>query len=227
MSNQAKEQNERLIKLINSTTVDTDYLYDSDRLLDEKMQLLAMNCGKVLDFGKSSRVRFNLFKEDQVVTVDINEHADYPDVIDDICDVRCLEWESIDGIVCLSVLEHVYAPHRAVENLYRLLRKDGYCLVHVPFLWRYHASPDLQQQDYFRFTRDGLAYLFKDFSEVTIYPVRGPYSTIFNLFRMWKGRIEKTFGQGVNKFVDKIFCFVSRNNDLVLQASGYFLWAKK
>ena len=51
-----------------------------------------------------------------------------------------------------------------------------------------HAPRDFKLSDYFRFSRDGVAYMFKDFSSVVIYPTRkgrsSALSLIFNLKRL-------------------------------------------
>lgn len=227
MNENAFKTNEELIRIIRETNVDTSYIYDSDKYLDEKIGFLAANCKSILDVGKCSRGRFKLFNPDQITTVDINQYDGYPDVVDDLCNIQNLKWGSFDGIVCMSVLEHVYAPHIAVENLHKLLKKDGYCLIHVPFLYRYHGSSDLKLQDYYRFTRDGVAYLFKDFSEVTMYPIRGSHSAIFNLFGFWKPRVEKLFGQSLNRIIDNIARLFTRGDEENTQVSGYYLWLKK
>lgn len=222
----AQQTNKTLIQLIQACKVDTGYLYEPDRLLDEKIGHLAHHCPRVLDFGKSSRHRYALFADGQIITSDINQFDGYPDVIDDICNIQNLQWGSYDGIICLAVLEHVYAPHLAVDNLHRLLTDDGICFAYVPYLYRYHAPRDLVFQDYFRFSRDAIVYLFRDFSDVTIFPIRGRYSTILNMFTFWKHKVEKRLGFRVNRFVDRLFAFGGRPDE-VTQASGYFIWAKK
>lgn len=227
MVGNAYKTNDELIKIIKETEVDTSYAYESDRFLDERIGFLSSNCEHVLDVGKCSRDRFKLFHKDQITTVDINQYDGYPDVVDDLCNINSLKWGSFDGIICMSVLEHVYAPHLAVENLRKLLKKGGYCLIHVPFFYRYHGSLDLKMQDYYRFSRDGVAYLFRDFGEVTIYPIRGSHSSIFNLFRFWKPRIEKIFGQSANKVIDKIGGLFSRGDEALTQVSGFYIWARK
>jgi hypothetical protein len=110
-----------------------------------------------------------------------------------------------------------------VKNIYHLLKEDGYCLAFVPFLYTYHAPDSLQYQDYFRFTKDGLAYLFRDFSAVTLYPVRGRFSTICNLLPGWKGKIEHIFGQTINRILDSLL----PQTHHIKQVSGYNIWAQK
>jgi 2-polyprenyl-3-methyl-5-hydroxy-6-metoxy-1,4-benzoquinol methylase len=46
-----------------------------------------------------------------------------------------LEAGSVDVILCVSVLEHLWEPQRALAEMQRLLRPNGLCLVNVPS-WR-------------------------------------------------------------------------------------------
>jgi SAM-dependent methyltransferase len=221
-----QQTNDRLRAIIQRTKIDSTYLYRSDDLAEEKIRFLAENCEKVLDVGKSSRKRYAYFRAGQALTLDINPFDDYPDIIDDLCNLEHDLTAQFDGIVCLAVIEHVYDPQAAVKNLYTMLKPGGYCFAYVPFLYRYHAPPDLKYQDFFRYTRDGVAYLFRDFAEVTVYPCRGGYSTIFNLVGVWKDQVERRFGQGINKRIDQLGSLIhKRSNEL--QASGYFIWSVK
>jgi len=214
---------ENFIKRIKRIKIDTKYQYDIETLYDEKIGFMVKNCKNVLDIGKSSRSRFKWFKKEQITTLDINEYDDYPDILDDICDLKSLEPESFDAIICNAILEHVYSPESAINNLYSILRNGCYILAYIPFLWRYHAPDDLYFQDFYRFTKDGIAYLFRNFSDVTLFPVRGEYSTILNIHKDWKRRIERKFGQKLNLLIDRIF----RSKNEKVQVSGYVVWAKK
>ena len=225
---QIQQRNEHLQALIHRVTVNSNYLYNANLLLDEQVGFLAEHCQHVLDFGKSSRHRYDLFRPDQITTVDINQFENYPDIIDDICDLQHIQPDSYDGVICMAVLEHVYDPQQAVKNIYNTLHSGGYCLAYLPFLYRYHAPDDFTFQDYFRFTRDGIAYLFRDFASVVLYPYRGPYSTIFNLWEPWKSRIEnKRYGPRINQIIDKIGIFLNSKVNHKNQASGYYVWAIK
>ena len=55
-----------------------------------------------------------------------------------------------DKIICLAVLEHVYDPFKAIENLRSMLKENGIIYGFVPYLYKYHAPMDLKYQDYFR-----------------------------------------------------------------------------
>ena len=216
------DKNEGLIEVIQRAKVDTSYCYDSQKIMDDKIAYLAENCQSVLDFGKSSRSHFELFKPGQVETADINQYEGYPDIICDICDASTLPQRKYDGIVCNAVIEHVYDPFAAVRNMYDLLEDGGICMCYAPFIFRYHAPGDLKFQDYFRFSRDGLALLFKDYSKVTLYSIRGRSSSALNYaVPGWK-KIEKRFGF-MNKMVDSVF----GGKESPLQVTGYVVWAEK
>ena len=217
------EKNKWLISLIQRVNYDPSFQYQLDNLLEEKIKFLSQNCSAVVDFGKSSREKFKYFQKGQIKTVDINKFNDYPDIIDDICELKSIQSDSVDGVICNAVLEHVYDPQAAVSNIFKILKVGGYCLIYVPFLYRYHAPLDLKFQDYFRFTKDGIAYLFRNFSEITLYPVRGKFSTMLNLMACWKKKVEKLFGDKINIIIDAILGGKKETD----QVSGYVVWLKK
>lgn len=203
--------------------IDINYQYNQEALYESKLYFLMKNCNNILDIGRGSNKWFKIFKKEQITTLDINKFNDYPDVIDDICDIKKVKLNSFDAIICNAVLEHVYAPELAVKNIHSILKKGGYFLGFMPFLWRYHAPKDLNFQDFFRFTKDGIAYLFRDFSQVTLFPSRGKYSSMLNLHQAWKKRIEKRFREKINFLIDRLF----RSKDNFEQVSGYIVWAVK
>ena len=222
---EARQQ--KLRDLISSVEIDRSFTYNDTALIEQSVRWLADNCTDVLDIGKSSRQFFEIFSSEQVTTLDINQFEDYPDIIDDICDPFHLQDAQYDGLVCLSVIEHVYDPQAAVRTLHRCLKPGGKVFVFVPFLFRYHAPRNLYFQDYYRFTRDGVAWLFRDFDNMTVYPVRGRLSSALNLQRYWKRRVEKRFGHKINRFADRIYDRLTHKSPAELQASGYYVWATK
>jgi hypothetical protein len=54
-----------------------------------------------------------------------------------------------------------------VSEIHRLLRPGGVCVLSTRFIHPYHPDP----HDYFRFTNDGLAHLFRAFAQVRIRPL--------------------------------------------------------
>ena len=67
--------------------------------------------------------------------------------------------DSVDNFVCISVLEHIPDPFRAVGEMKRTLKKGGKLLLMVPFLYPFHADPS----DFYRYTDKGLAVMLKGF----------------------------------------------------------------
>jgi SAM-dependent methyltransferase len=100
----------------------------------------------------------------------------HPDFVEDIHKLSFQD-NSIDGLFCIAVLEHVYDPKRAAEEIVRVLKPGGHALIYVPFVYRYHAHAN-DYRDYFRYTKDGIAYLFRDCAEITLCPVRGLFETL-------------------------------------------------
>ncbi len=169
------------------------------------------------------REKYKDIKSKQKETLDVNEFENYPDIIFDICDeLDSSLIEKYDKIICLAILEHVYNPFLAVKNLKSMLKENGTIFGYVPYLYHYHAPSDLKFQDYFRFSRDALIYLFKDFSELKLFPIRGRISTPLNILfaGRWKRYAEKT---PINILLDK---FISDEKN-IKQCSGFNFIAKK
>jgi len=215
------------LEAIRRVTVDHSFAYDSETLLTSKLNLMAANCSMVLDVGQSTRDKIKLFERERIETVEINAGEPLADIIDDICAPSRLQDDRYDGLVCLSVLEHVYDPFAAIQEIHKLLQTGGYLLLHLPFLFRYHAPHDLRFTDCYRFSRDGMAWLLRDFSEVTLYSIRGPYSSIFNLHKCWKKRVEAHFGMKPARWLDRLGTRFFNRPTSELQVSGYYAWARK
>jgi SAM-dependent methyltransferase len=82
--------------------------------------------------------------------------------------------ESYDAVVCLSALEHMPHPWRAMREMARVAKPGAAIVVDVPHLSRLHEVP----HDYFRFTPHSLVSLAQDcgLEVVKVRPVGGPLS---------------------------------------------------
>lgn len=56
--------------------------------------------------------------------------------------------KSIDMVFCISLLEHVSEPEKALAEIIRVLKPGGYFYCAVPFMYPFHSAPS----DYIRFT---------------------------------------------------------------------------
>jgi SAM-dependent methyltransferase len=163
-----------------------------DSFFREKMTKIFTDKSYIIDVGGGLRIdpsKNNRRKEHEWIdkylpnvkyTV-LDKVADYnPDLVGDIHDLP-LPDNSVDAILLINLLEHVEQPHKAVQEAYRVLKPGGYCYIDVPFLFYYHPMKGYYK-DYFRFTRDGLEYLTRDFKSTEIQNVRGAVATVMNLF---------------------------------------------
>lgn len=82
-------------------------------------------------------------------------------------------------VLSTEMLEHAREPHRVVEEIRRVLEPGGTVVLTTRFLFPVHEAPF----DYFRFTRFGLAHLFRAFADVTIQPDTGPVESLAVLFQ--------------------------------------------
>ena len=208
--------NARLQDITRRARVDLRYLHD-DRAR-EHIVAATRDCARILDVGAGMRGHLGALAG-RVETLDLNDFGDYPDILGDACSPFPSWMEGrYDAVIALAILEHVYDPPAAVANFRRALKPGGRLFLYVPWIWRYHAPPDLMFQDYQRLSRDGLAYLLRDFDGVTLYPIRGKYSAILNMLKFWKNGIERRFGMRLNRVVDAR-ASAWRNT---VQASGFF-----
>ncbi len=200
--------------------IDLRFLHDdkSRDFIVEQVQEAA----RILDVGASMRDHLGAISE-RTETMDINDFGDYPDILGDVCSPFPSDMEHrYDAIIALAILEHVYDPAAAVQNFRTSLKPGGQLFLYIPWMWRYHAPKELLFQDYQRLSRDGIAYLLRDFEEVTLFPLRGKWAARMNFFKFWKRNIEKRFGGVFNRMLD------SRVTDWrnTVQASGYFVSAR-
>lgn len=130
----------------------------------------------------------------------LDKVADYnPDIVGDVHNLPFPD-NSVEAFLCIYLLEHVEEPHRAIKEIYRSLKPGGYCFIQVPFIFYYHPMKGYYK-DYFRFTRDGLEYLCKDFSSFEMVGERGALATVMNLFPAFSKKtrffemLDKLFGK--------------------------------
>ena len=90
-------------------------------------------------------------------------------ILGDICSKNFLQenlkfTEYFDVIYSNNVFEHLKKPWIACSNINKLLKINGICITIVPFSQRYHESP----VDCFRYTHQGIKYLFEDEMEIEV-----------------------------------------------------------
>jgi len=193
-----------------------------EKILNEKKQIIDIGGGLRVDQSRNNRAvppsrQWILRYLDKVDYKVMDPIPDYnPDIIGDIHQLP-FEDNSVESFICIAVLEHIENPIKGVVEMLRCLQPGGYCFVAVPFLFYYHAERGYYK-DYWRFSRDVLEYLFKDFKVVEIEPIRGRFETWLHLSPLGKYGIIR----GVARWLDKV-----ANKPDSKQVSGYNIFAIK
>lgn len=152
------------------------FVEDAVRRIAGRRDILSVGSGR--EFGKGLGKFQHFLQGQNYKTLDIDPDVK-PDIVHDVCQGIPLPDESVDAIICLSVLEHLYDPFAAVRGMRRVLRPGGLLLFYVPFLYPDHSAPG--RPDYYRYTRDGIEHLFREFGRLELCPVRGNAETVLNL----------------------------------------------
>jgi SAM-dependent methyltransferase len=71
-----------------------------------------------------------------------------------------LAGESVGTVLCLDTLEHVEYPHKALEEIHRVLKPDGIAMISGTMLFPIHDYPC----DFWRFTPEAFRSILKPFS---------------------------------------------------------------
>ena len=121
--------------------------------------------GIVMDVGSKYSPYLKYIPHTKYLRLDINKKSK-PDIVSD---VHKIKWKSnyFDTIIATEVLEHLHTPQKALDEIHRILKPNGICILSTRFIYPYHPDP----KDYFRFTKDSLSYLFRNFKNVQIYPI--------------------------------------------------------
>jgi len=80
--------------------------------------------------------------------------------VDIIGDAHNLSFENekFDVVLCTEILEHLHSPHIAISEMKRVLKKGGLLILSTRFIFPLHNTPN----DFYRFTKYGLRYLFRE-----------------------------------------------------------------
>jgi ubiquinone/menaquinone biosynthesis C-methylase UbiE len=154
------------------------------KIFTDKKYIVDIGGGLRIDPKRNNRKKEHTWLDPYLSSVDykiLDKVPDYnPDIVGDVHQLPLAD-NSVDAVLCMHLLEHVEEPHTAIKEVYRVLKPGGYLYIDVPFLFYYHPMEGYYK-DYYRFTKDGLAYLTRDFSSVEIQGVHGAIATVMNLF---------------------------------------------
>lgn len=140
----------------------------------------------------------------------------HPDIIGDVQNLPFSD-NSKEAMICLAVLEHVENPIRAAQEMHRVLKPGGCCLIYVPFLYYYHAEKGYYK-DCWRFTGDAINFIFSSFRDIELQPVRGPLETLVRISPLGRAR----FFQNIAYVFDRMMGKLASK-----QTSGYYVFLRK
>ena len=127
-----------------------------DEILNSYFKALPSERVLEIGEGKNSLYRKKV-KATIYQTLDIQKEIE-PDICGSIYEIPMRD-ELYDIVIATEVLEHCYAPQKAVDEIYRILKQNGMCIVSTRFMYKIHGSP----HDYYRFTDQALYHLFQKF----------------------------------------------------------------
>lgn len=152
------------------------YIFKPDRyLLRRQIKQYSHHIkGYTIDIGAGGFSRYeDLFICDKYIKMDIfkGENIDVVGSADKIP----FNNDSFDSIISTQVLEHLKYPEKSIQEMNRVLKKGGICLLTAPQFNELHSEP----HDYFRYTKYGLIELFeRNNFDVVEYSQIGGYNVV-------------------------------------------------
>ncbi len=124
---------------------------------DVMLATLPYVSGSVIDFGAGlSRYKpMIMTRATKYTAMDIQAFPGI-DIVGDVL-APPLPDSSYDTVLSTHVLEHVQKPWVMVEQIARVLKSGGHCVLMAPFMYPFHADPT----DFFRYTEQGMRSLFE------------------------------------------------------------------
>jgi SAM-dependent methyltransferase len=187
-----------------------------------------------LDVGAGGSAYGRWFPHRVMVDVD---PARGPDIV---ADAHALPFadNSFDLLLCTEMLEHVVDPPRALSEMRGVLKPDGRLLLTTRFVYPLHDTPN----DYFRFTRFGLEYLLREWSDVVIAPELSTMETLGALLQRITFQTDMRGGKLTKAIFTLVAWCCTKGDRLIrreygdihrsarvsgMMASGYLITARK
>jgi SAM-dependent methyltransferase len=193
---------------------DDIYLHFSEILKQVKIYSPRFN-GRILDIGAGKTPYKEFFNCKEYITLDNRKYKNI-DLVADITKKIPLKKDSIDGVLCFQVLEHVKKPQKVIDEIHRILKPGGKCLLTTHMAAPLHGEP----YDYYRFTKYGLKEIFKDFKKIEIRPNGG---TILSIFQLIVWGVSDKFPKFLAKPLIILLNFIGKKLDKILQDSRFTL----
>lgn len=116
--------------------------------------------GKTLDVGCGQKPYRDYFHCDEYVGLEVDTPENRANKkADCFYDGKTFPFApgQFDSVIANEVLEHVFNPDEFLSELNRVLKRGGYLLITVPFVWDEHEQP----YDFARYSSFGLTHLLE------------------------------------------------------------------
>lgn len=134
------------------------FAYRGER--QNQQEIAKLLSGTILDIGCGTQeLRALIAPENHYIGLDYYDTATQwyhtrPDIFAD-AQLLPIADASVDNILILDVLEHLPQPELCIQEIARILKSHGHCILQVPFLYPIHDKP----LDFQRWTLYGLQQL--------------------------------------------------------------------
>jgi SAM-dependent methyltransferase len=157
----------------------------------------------ILDVGAGRGDFVTLFEQRSYLALDIYPYPQV-DVVCDLTKMIPFHPRSIDAIILMNVLEHVYNSHELFAAFAQILAPGGKLIVAIPFLLKLHQTP----YDFVRYTHYALQKLGED-HHLALSHLEGYYDPAFII------------GEGINHLKFHVVPAIPKPKHYVLRA---ILW---
>jgi SAM-dependent methyltransferase len=124
-------------------------------------QLAKHICGKTLDIGCGSKPYQSLYHSSEYIGLEFdtleNRRIKKADFFYD-GKIFPFSHNEFDSVVANEVFEHVFNPDQFLDEIYRVLKKDGKIIMTMPFVWDEHEQP----YDYARYSSYGIKSILEN-----------------------------------------------------------------
>lgn len=143
---------------MNNATLELIYKYTDNGIIEGRILDVG---GAGLDYQKEQGYNFEEYFESKGNKYYLLDNRDVKGA-NFICDAaKYSEPNGYDSILCTGMLEHSYSPFEVMQRIYENLKIGGSVIVTVPYIYHIHC-----EQDYYRFTKNGLKLLCNKFNEI-------------------------------------------------------------
>ncbi|MBK8551338.1 MAG: class I SAM-dependent methyltransferase [Ignavibacteria bacterium] len=180
--------------------LNSESYYKNSLLLECIQHFKHLMKGRLLDLGCGNKPYSNIYSEvcDSSVGCDVPFSLHKNSNVEVLCyaeDIdRHFEPDQFDCVICTEVLEHTVNDNKVIENINKVLKKNGNLIISAPFTYVLHEAP----HDYRRYTLYGL----KNILENNNFEVKSGFSmgvTFSSGFFIYYYALKKTFYYSLKK----------------------------